>query len=108
MLLPEDLICQGQIVHINGFLSFPDGSHICRYPATGNLKETINKYYQWQPTTTSASSEFKWDPPPHITTANVLITPDLNAFLFHCAPVVKNNAVVVETIEDELNTLAIT
>lgn len=38
----------------------------------------------------------------------MLVSTDPGAFLFRCTPVVKNNAVVVETIDDEADTLAIT
>ena len=39
---------------------------------------------------------------------NILVLTDPDAFLFHCGPVADNNAVVVETIDDEADILAIT
>ena len=89
-LVVEDYIHAGQIVHTSDtHLAFPDGSRLIRHHGTGLFHTTIDKHFGsslpvQSSTSTSppSTSEFRCDPPAHMTSTTYSIAePDLAFFV---------------------------
>ena len=108
-LVVEDYIRAGQIVCTSDTrLAFPDGSHLICHHGTGLFRTTIDKHFgsslpvqSSTPTSPPSTSEFRCDPPAHTTSTTYSIEePDLASFVFQCAPITENNAVIIDADED--------
>ena len=114
-LVVEDYIRASRIVRTSDTcLAFPDGSRLIRHHGTGSFRTTIDECFgssllvqSSTPTSPPSTSEFRRDPPAHTTSTTYSIAePDLASFVFQCAPIAENNAVIIDADEDvEVHTI---